>query len=78
LIALCPGVASEDSQFSLIRGETENRVERGGLTRAIRANEPENTAFFDTQIDAIQRDRGAESLAEAASFYACHSFSVSP
>src|ERR1035441_8721383 len=51
---------------------------RGGLARAIRADEPEDTAFFDTQIDAIQRDRRAESLAEAASFYACHGFSVSP
>ena len=33
LVALGPGIASEHLQFSLIRGETENRVERGASCR---------------------------------------------
>src|SRR6266550_8084028 len=35
LIALSPRVASEHLQFSLIRGESENRVERGSLACAV-------------------------------------------
>src|SRR5882672_7023511 len=64
LIALGPGVASE------------NRVKRGGFACAVGTDESENPALFHPQIDAIHRDRGAEGLAEAACFYACHMFSA--
>ena len=77
LIALGPGVASEHSQFSLIWGEAENRVERGGLAGAVRADESEDAALFDTQIHAVQRDGCAEGLAETACFYDCHGFGSS-
>ncbi len=78
LIALGPGIASEHLQFSLIRGEAENRVERGGLACAVGTDESEDAALFDAQIDAVQRDGCAEGLAEAACFYACHGFSAPP
>ncbi len=68
LIALGPGVASEHLQLALIRGEAENRVERGGLACAVGADESEDVALFDSQIDAVQRDGRAESLAQAACF----------
>ena len=76
LIALGPGVASEHLQFSLIGGEAENRIERGGLACAVGTDESENAAFFDPQIDAVQRDRCAVGLAETACFYTCHGFSA--
>ncbi len=76
LIALGPGIASEHPQFSLIWGEAENRVERGGLACAVGTDESEDAALFDSQIDAVQRDGCAEGLAEAACFYACHGFSA--
>ena len=76
LIALGPGIASEHPQFSLIRGEAENRVERGGLACAVGADESEDAALFDPQIDAVQRDGCAEGLAETACFDACHGFSA--
>ena len=78
LIALGPGIASEHLQLSLIRGEAENRVERGGLAGAVGTDESEDAALFDAQIDAVQRDGCAEGLAEAACFYACHGFSAPP
>src|ERR1700686_504287 len=53
LIALGPRVASEHSQFSLIWGETENRIERRSLACAIGTNESEDASLFDTQIDTI-------------------------
>ena len=49
--------------------------ERGGLAGAVGADEPEDAALFDTQIDAVQRDGRAVGLAEAARFYAGHGFS---
>src|SRR5258708_6737694 len=76
-IALGPGISSEHRQFSLVGGEAENGVERGGLSCAVRADEPEDAAFFDTQIDAVERDRGAERLAETACFDGCHDLGVS-
>ncbi len=70
LLALGPGVAPEHPQFSLIGGEAEDRVERGGLAGAVGTDESEDAALFDAQIDAVQRDGRAEGLAEAACFYA--------
>src|SRR5713101_8553417 len=78
LIALGPGVAAENLQFPPIRGEAENRVERGGLACAVRTDESEDAALFDAQIDAVERDGCAEGLAETACFYACHGFSAPP
>jgi len=61
LIALGPGVAPEHVQLSLIWGEAENRVERGGLARAVGTDESEGSRpLFHTQIDAVQRDGCAE------------------
>ncbi len=74
LIALGPGIASEHFQFSLIRREAENRVERGRLAGAVRSDESEDAALFDPQIDAVQRDGCAEGLAQAAGFNDGHDF----
>src|ERR1700686_5182490 len=69
LIALGPGIAPEHPQFSLIWSQPENRVERGGLTRPVRTDQSQDATLFDTQIDAVQRDRCAVGLAQTASFY---------
>src|SRR5882672_12477410 len=78
LIALGPGVPPKHSQFSLIGCEAENRVERGGLAGAVGTDNPKDAAFFNTQINAVERDGCTEGLAQAACFYACHGFSVPP
>src|SRR6516165_5548661 len=78
LIALDPRVASDYLQFSLIRREADNRVQRGGLAGAVRTDQPEDAALFDAQIDPIERDGRAKGLAEPACFYACHGFSAPP
>ena len=72
LIALGPGIAAQHLQFSLIGSEAEDRVERGALAGAVGADEAEDAALFDPQIDAVQRDGFAEGLAQAACFDACH------
>src|SRR5260370_42432355 len=59
-IALGPGVASENLQFSLIWGEAENRVERSGLSCAVGTDESKNAALFDTQIEAGVSEGSAE------------------
>src|SRR5882724_10509585 len=71
-------IAAERPQFSLIWGEAEDCVERGGLARAVGTDEPENAALFNTQINAVQRDGCAEGLTEAAGFYAGHGVSFPP
>src|SRR4051794_11366539 len=76
LVAFGPGIASKYAQFSLIWSEAENRVERSGFTCAVGTDEPENAAFFDVQINAIQRNGFSERFTETASFYAGHSFSA--
>ncbi len=78
LIALGPGISPEHLQFSLIRGEAENRVERGRLAGAVGADESEDAALFDPQIDAVQRDGWAEGLPKTACFYAGHGFNAPP
>src|SRR5215471_14097177 len=78
LIALVPGIALEHPEFSLKRSEAKNRVERGGFARAVGTDESENPAFFDAQIDSVQRDGCAKSFAQAAGFYHCHGFSFPP
>src|SRR5215467_7204651 len=77
-VALAPRITAKHSQLSLIRGKPENRVERGGLPRAVGTDQPENATFFDSQINAIKGDRCAEGLAQAACLYACHGFSDPP
>src|SRR6266849_2513902 len=78
LFALSPGVASEHLQFSLIGGESENCVERGGLACAVGTDQSEDAALFDPQIYAVHRDVCPEGLPETACFYACHGFSAPP
>src|SRR5215472_14827543 len=77
-VALGPGVAAEHSQFSLIWGKAENRIERRGLACAVRADQSEYAAFFHAQVHAIQCESYAEGLAQAACLYACHGFSGPP
>jgi hypothetical protein len=55
-------------QLALEGREAEDRVERGGLAGAVRADEPEDAALLDAQVDAVQRDGRAEGLAQAAGF----------
>src|SRR5207249_11407613 len=78
LFARGPWIAPEHGQLSFVRGEPENRVERGSLACAVGADNSKDAALFDTQIDAIQRDSFAESLAETACFYGCHVSSGPP
>src|SRR5437764_4963675 len=75
-VALVPRIATEDPQFSFIGSETENGVERGGLTGAIGTDETEDSALVDPQVDPVQRDCRVESFAETACFYGCHGISA--
>jgi hypothetical protein len=78
LIALGPRVAAQHPQLSMIRSEADYGVERGGLACAVGADDSQDAALFNTQINAVQRNGGAEGLAEATCFYHCHGFSVPP
>src|SRR4051812_46002300 len=73
LIALGPGIASQNLQFALIWSEAENCVEGGGLACAVGTDNSQDATLFDTQINAIQRNVCSERFAETACFYACHS-----
>src|ERR1700680_4955024 len=53
LITFGPRIASQHPQLTLIWGEAEDRVQRGGLACAIGPDKPEDAALFDTQIDAV-------------------------
>src|SRR4030095_2606883 len=73
-----PRIATKHFQFPLIRGEAENRIERGGLTCAVRPYDSQDTPFLDTKIDVVQRSGCAEGFPKTAFFYECHGFSASP
>src|SRR5687768_5008126 len=77
LIPLGPGVTAEDVQLSLIRSESENRVQCGGLARAVGADQAEDAALFDTEVDAVERDSVPVGFAKAACFDAGHGFNAS-
>src|SRR5437899_2685273 len=68
LIALRPRIATQHSQLPLIRRQSKDRVERGGLAGAVRTDESEDSALFNAQIDSVQRDGRTEGLAQAACF----------
>src|SRR5258706_4892489 len=78
LIARGPRIPSQYLQLSRVGDKAEDGVERGSLAGAVGTDEPEDAALFYTEMDAIQRDGSTETLAEAASLYACHGFSASP
>src|SRR6267378_6688024 len=78
LFALRPGVASEHLQFSLIRGEAENRVERCGLACTVGPDKADDAILFDAQFHVVHSNRFSERLPETACFYACHGFSAPP
>src|SRR5580704_10861106 len=75
LIALEPRVAAQHLQLSLIRGEAENCVECGGFAGTVGTDESEDAPLFNSQIDAIERDRRSKGFAESACFYTFHRFS---
>src|SRR3954462_13806247 len=58
--------------MSVVWQQTQNGLERGGLARAVGTDEPDDAAFFDTQINAIQRGRGSKLFAQTVRFNACH------
>src|ERR1700720_123936 len=51
-------------------------MERCGLARPVGPDKSEDAPLFDTQIDAVHRDRCSERLPETTCFYACHGFSA--
>ena len=72
LFARIPRIAPEHGQLSVVRSEPKNRIERGGLARAIGTDQSEDAALFHAKIDIVQRDGCAENFAETACFYRCH------
>src|SRR4051794_18161714 len=76
LVALVPGISTEDTEFPLVRRETENGVERSAFARAVRPDQSEDAPFFDAQVDSLERDGGAKGFAETACFYAGHGLSA--
>jgi len=55
-------VAAQDSKFPLIGDETENGVEGGAFAGAVGADDSQDAALFDVQVDAVERDGRAERL----------------
>src|SRR5215468_11994347 len=78
VVSCRPWIAAQHPQFSLIGREAQNGVERGGLARAVRTNESQNPALFNSQVHAIQRDGCAKSFAKTAGFNACHGSMAPP
>src|SRR5215468_7801842 len=54
-VAFAPRFASEHAELSLIRDEAKKCIERSGLAGAVRPDQPENAAFLNPQIDAVER-----------------------
>src|SRR5581483_11604026 len=75
-IAFFPGIASEDPQFPFVGNQPEDGVERRRLACTVGPNEAEDATLFDQQINAVDRDRRPERLAQAVCFNACHSISA--
>jgi len=52
--------------------KSKDCIERGGLAGAVRTDQSEDAALFDTKIDIIQRDGCAKNFAKTVCFYRCH------
>src|SRR6516225_5720461 len=78
LVAFGPRIASEHPQFSLIRNKPKNCVQCSRLARTIGTDESEDASLLNLQVNAVQRDSGAERLAQSTCFYASHSVSAPP
>ena len=76
LFARAPRIASENLQFSFVRGEAKNRVQRGGLACAVGADQSEDAAFLDAKIDTVQRNGCAKHFTEPACFNTCHGLAL--
>src|SRR4051812_17935720 len=76
LVALVPGISTENTELPLVRGETENGVERSALAGAVRPDQSEDAPLFDAQVDSFERDGGAKDFAETACFYAGHGLAL--
>ena len=71
-IAFFPGIATENPQLSVVRNQAKHGIERGGLSRAVGADDSENAPLFDAEINTVERHGRAERLAQTACFNACH------
>ena len=71
-IALAPRVAAEHRELALVRDQPEDRVQGGGLARAVRSDQAKDTPGLDGKVDAGERDGRAVRLAEAMGFDARH------
>src|SRR5262249_2900250 len=63
-------------QLALVRGQAQDRVERRGLARTVGADEAEDAALLDPQVDPVQGHGCAVGLAQAACLDAGHRFSA--
>src|SRR5882672_2713309 len=77
-LALRPRIPPQHSQLTLIRHQSQNRVQRRRFPRSIRPDQSKNSPFFHAQIHSIQRLRRAVRFSNASCLYACHSVSVPP
>src|SRR5215471_4370587 len=71
-----PRIKTEHSQFSFVRREPKNRVERGRLAGAVRSDHSEDPTFFDMKIDTVQCYSRAKRLTKTPCFYRGHGINV--
>jgi hypothetical protein len=64
-VTLGARVVSEHAMRSLIRCKAEHRVQEGGLSRAVGADESEYTALTDREVNAVESDSVAKRFAHA-------------
>src|SRR6516162_6584422 len=71
-LAFAPWIAAEHPKLSLIGDQSKNRVQGSGLASPIGPNQAEDAPLIHPQIDAVERDRRAEHLAEIPCFDTRH------
>jgi hypothetical protein len=65
--------AAVDADLTLGNGfQSGDGVEQGRLAAAGRADQHQEAAFFDLQVDAFQDIDGAELLVQSVDFQECH------
>ena len=67
--ALAQRLATQHLQLPFVGGQPQDGAQRGGLTGAVRADEPDDAAGFDREIGAIQRDVRSILFCQITSFY---------
>jgi hypothetical protein len=63
--ALAGGILAENGQFSVVRGQPQDGLERGGLAGSVGADQAHYAPGRNVEVDVVDRDHAPVTLGES-------------